>query len=88
MRYARTRLDADSEDRAYRFFITEEIRLISVEISQAFGGGADGGINMNFHEYLAGSSTEKASGAEMRTEQQIIDYVKDGLHKLAKGSEK
>ena len=88
MRYARTRLDADSEARAYRFFISEEIRIISEEIARAFGGG--GGIQMNLNEYLEASTTGKAKAepkTKTKTEREIIEYIKDGLHKLAEGSE-
>jgi DNA-binding NarL/FixJ family response regulator len=90
LRYARTRLDADCEARAYRFFISEEIRIISDEIARAFGGGS--GIQMNLNEYLEASTTGKAKAdqkekAKTKTEREILEYIKDGLHKLAEGSE-
>ena len=90
MRYVRTRLDADREARAYRFFISEEIRIISDEIARAFGGGS--GIQMNLNEYLEASTTGEAKAdqkekTKAKTEREIIEYIKDGLHKLAEGSE-
>lgn len=45
---------------------------------------------MNLNEYLEASTTGKAKAepkTKTKTEREIIEYIKDGLHKLAEGSE-
>ena len=80
MRYARQRLENDERDRAYRFFITEEIRVISQAMASFFGGE---GINKNLYDFFDEIDAKKRGAGKYRTGEEIKEYVKNGLRKLA-----
>lgn len=82
MRYARTRYESDEDEKAYRIFLTEEVRALNQSLSGVIGGST---IEMSYMDFLSRVKgiKEKKTIKKAKTEDEIIQYVKSGLHKLA-----
>ena len=67
MRYVLARIDKNNRDEAYRFYVTDALKVI-------------GGLNLRFYDII--NVKEPVKKEETRTPEEIINRLKEKLNEL------